>query len=242
MTPHIEASQGDYAPSVLLPGDPARAVWIAQTYMEDARQVNGVRGELGFTGTYKGMPVSVQATGMGVPSVSIYANELITHFGVRTLMRVGTCGALSAALPLRSLVLSQSASTDSSVNRQAFTPFEFAPSPDFGLLRRAAEIAETLGTDWHVAPTVSSDIFYHWDIEARYALLRRHGAVAVDMETSAIYTIAAGLGARALSICTVVDSLVTGEETALSERQGLFAPMVEVALETLRTDRPIGTA
>lgn len=232
MTPHIEAAPGDFAEAVLLPGDPARAAWIAETFFDGARQVNAVRGETAFTGAYKGMPVSVIATGMGVPSVSIYVHELITHYGARLLIRTGTCGALDAGVPLRSLVLSQSASSDSSMNRQAFAPFDYAPSPDFGLLRAAADIAEARGFAHRVAPTASSDIFYHWDIAARYELLRRHGAAAVDMETSAIYTLAAGLGARALSICTVVDSLATGEETALSERQELFAPMAELALET----------
>ena len=232
MTPHNEASQGDYAEAILLPGDPLRAAWMAQTFLSDVRQVNGIRGCLGFTGSYKGTPVSIQATGMGNPSLSIYAHELLATYRARVLIRTGTCGGLTETLPLRSLVLSQAASTDSAVNRQLFWPFDYAASADFELLRLAADLARDLKLEHSVGPTVSSEIFYHPDPSARYLTVRQHGALAVDMETSALYTIAPRFGAKALSICTVVDNLVTGEETAETERYELFRNMAVLALET----------
>lgn len=232
MTPHNEADRGDYAEAVLLPGDPERAAWIAETLLAEVRQVNAIRGCLGYTGRYNGFPISVQATGMGSASLLIYAHELMDAYRARVLIRIGTCGGLSDRLPLRSLVLSQSASTDSSVNRQIFWPFDYAPSADFELLRTAADIARARGYDHHVGQTVSSEIFYHPDPNARYLTLRQYGAIAVDMETSALYTSAARFGAKALSICTVVDNLVTGEETGMSERQELFRPMALLAIET----------
>jgi purine-nucleoside phosphorylase len=232
VTPHNEASRGDYAEAVLLPGDPLRAAWIAEAFLDDVRQVNGIRSCLGFTGTYKGTPVSVQSTGMGNPSLSIYVHELLDAYRARILIRTGTCGGLTEKLPLRSLVLSQAASTDSAINRQLFWPFDFAPSANFELLQTAAGIARELKLKHSVGPTVSSDIFYHPDPNARYLTVRQHGALAVDMETSALYTIAPRFGARALSICTVVDNLVTGEETAESERHELFRNMTLLAMET----------
>lgn len=231
MTPHNEASRGDYADAVLLPGDPLRAAWMAQTFLDGPREVNGIRGELGFTGTYKGVPISIQSTGMGSASLAIYAHELLDAYRARLLIRTGTCGGLTEKLPLRSLVLSTSASTDSSVNRQAFWPFDYAPAASFELLRTAADLARTLKFEHSIGPTVSSEIFYHPDPNARYLTLRQHGALAVDMETAALYTIAPRFGAKALSICTVVDNLVTGEETAESERHELFRNMTVLALE-----------
>jgi purine-nucleoside phosphorylase len=222
---------------VLLPGDPARAEWVATEFLDGVRCVNRIRGEPGFTGSWRGLPVSVQATGMGTPSLSIYAHELAAFYGARVLIRIGTCGGLDPAIKVRELVLGQAASSDSAVNRNLFGAFEFAPSADFGLLRLAADIAAEQGVAAHVAPMVSSDVFYCDDPLGRYALLRAHGVRAVDMETSALYTIAARFGARALSICTVVDCLVTREETAFSERQALFQPMVRLALETARRIR-----
>ncbi|MBL8583740.1 MAG: purine-nucleoside phosphorylase [Rhizobiaceae bacterium] len=232
MTPHNQASRGDYAQAVLLPGDPLRAAWMAENFLDDARQVNALRGCLGFTGTYKGVPLSIQATGMGSASLAIYAHELLDAYRARILIRTGTCGGLSDKLPLRSLVLSQAASTDSAVNRQMFWPFDYAPAADFQLLRGAADIARNLGMQHTVGPTVSSEIFYHPDPSARYQTVRQHGALAVDMETAALYTVVARFGAKALSICTVVDNLVTGEETAENERHELFREMTLLAAET----------
>lgn len=231
VTPHNEAQRGDYAAVVLLPGDPQRAEWIAETFLDEVRCVNRVRGALGFTGRYRGAPVSVQATGIGAPSLAIYAHELLDTYGARTLIRVGTCGALAAHVKLRSLVISQSASSDSAINRQLFGAYDYAPSADFDLLRRAAERAAELGIDHHIGQTASSDVFYHPDTIGRFAGVRSYGALAVDMETNALYTVAARFGARALSICTVVDSLVTGEDTDAAERQRLFTDMARLGLD-----------
>jgi len=233
VTPHNEAKRGDYAETVLLPGDPVRAAWIASSFLEDARIVNGLRGESGYTGTFHGVPVSIQSTGMGAPSMAIYAYELLDTYRARTLIRIGSCGALSEQVKLRSLIASQSASADSSINRQIFGPFDYAPSADFGLLKLAEDRAAALKVPLAIGPTASSDIFYHPDVSARYQTLRQHGALAVDMETAALYTIAARFSARALSICTVVDNLVTGEETAEHERQAVFADMVALALDVV---------
>jgi purine-nucleoside phosphorylase len=233
MTPHNDAERGDYAEAVLLPGDPIRAEWIAENFLKDVRVVNRLRSETGLTGTYVGVPVSVQSTGMGAPSVAIYAHELLDAYRARMLIRIGTCGGLSEKVRLRSLVLSQSASSDSSINRQMFAPFDYAPSADFGLLKIAEERARALGLPYMVGQTVSSEIFYHPDLEARYKTLRQHGALAVDMETATLYTVAARFSARALSICTVVDNIVTGEETHRSERYALFGDMAKLALETV---------
>ena len=230
-TPHNEAKRGDYAEAVLLPGDPQRAEWIAATFLEDVRCVNRLRGALGYTGRFRGMPVSVQTTGIGAPSLAIYAHELLETYGVKTLIRVGTCGGLAEHVKLRSLVISQSSSSDSAINRQFFGVYDYAPSADFELLRRAAARAAELALDHHVGQTASSDVFYHPDVLGRFAGVRAHGALAVDMETNALYTVAARFRAKALSICTVVDSLVTGEETDPAERQGLFSDMVRLALD-----------
>lgn len=237
MTPHNEAKRGDYAETVLLPGDPQRARWIVEKFLDGARCVNNIRDEPGFTGTFRGIPVSVQSTGMGAPSFAIYVHELLDAYRVKTLIRVGTCGGLSETLELRSLVISQAASGDSNVNRQLFAPFEYAPCADFGLLRLASDRAAALGLPCLVARTASSDVFYHpEEVVKRYARLRQHGIVAVDMETSTFYTLAARFSARALSICTVVDNMITVEETDLSERQELFRPMVELALDVVAKD------
>lgn len=233
LTPHNEAGRDDYAETVLLAGDPQRTEWVARNFLEEARCVNRIRGALGFTGRWRGLPVSVQTTGIGAPSLSIYVHELLDTYGARTLIRIGTCGALAEHVRLRSLVISQSASTDSHVNRQLFGLYDYAPSADFQLLRRAAEKAEELAVDHHVGQTASSDVFYHPDGLARFAGVRASGALAVDMETNALYSIAARFGARALSICTVVDSLVTGEGTDPSERQELFRGMIRLALEVV---------
>ncbi len=231
MTPHNEAAKGDYAEAVLLPGDPLRAKWIAETFLDDARQVNRVRNCLGFTGSWKGKPVSVQATGMGQPSLAIYVHELINVYGVKSLVRVGTCGGLDERVKVRDLVLAQAASTDSAMNRNIFGGFDFAPCSDFGLLRRAAELAEQSGARWHAGGILSSDVFYQPQGLESYAALRRHGVMAVEMETSTLYTLAARFDARALSICTMTDCLVTGEELSADERQSSLEAMARLALD-----------
>ncbi|GLQ54485.1 purine-nucleoside phosphorylase [Devosia nitrariae] len=232
MTPHNQAQPGDYAEAVLLPGDPLRAKWIAETFLADARQVNGVRNCLGFTGSYKGKRVSVQATGMGQPSLSIYVHELINSYGVKTLLRVGTCGGLNAKVKVRDVILAQAASTDSAIVKDRFGPYNFAPIADFGLLRKAAEKAEAAGLKVHAGNMLSSDIFYHREpgLEG-YGLLPDHGVIGVEMEAAALYTLAARFGVRALAVCTMTDCLITGEQIDADARQTSLKDMVTLALE-----------
>lgn len=231
MTPHNEAGKGDYAETVLLPGDPQRAEWMARTFLEAPRCVNRRREALGFTGLFRGKPVSIQATGIGVSSFLIYTQELLDHYGARTLIRTGTCGGLTAEVKLRSLVISQSAQAESAQSGQVFGLYEAGAGPDPALLSRALAKAAELGIDHHVGLTVCSDIFYHPEGRPRFADAQAAGALAVDMETSALYRIAKHFGARALSICTVVDNIETGEQTDYAERQGLFADMSRLALD-----------
>jgi purine-nucleoside phosphorylase len=234
---HLGAAAGDIAPVVLMPGDPLRARWIAETLLDDARCYSEVRGMLGFTGTWRGRSVSVQGSGMGQPSLAIYAHELFTEYSVQSVVRVGSCGALTESLAIRDVVIASGACTDSSMNRIAFEGLDYAPVADFGLLRRAVEAAEaraaTRSSDEsfgvQVGLVFSSDSFY----AARPELTQRmveYGVLAVEMETSALYTLAAKHGRRALSICTVSDHIVTGEETSAAERQQTFGDMVEIAL------------
>ena len=229
MSTHIAAAAGEIAPVVLMPGDPLRARWIAETFLEDARCYTEVRGMLGFTGTWQGSPVSVQGSGMGQPSMAIYVNELFTEYAVQSVVRVGSCGALTEGLALRDVVIASGACTDSSMNRIAFEGLDYAPVADFALLRGAVEAAERRGTDVHVGLLFSSDSFY----AARPELVARmtgYGVLAVEMEASALYTLAAKHGRRALAICTVSDHVLTGEETTAAEREQTFGEMVEIAL------------
>ncbi|HYH33638.1 MAG TPA: purine-nucleoside phosphorylase [Nocardioides sp.] len=225
MSTHIGAAPGEIAPTVLMPGDPLRARWIAETFLDEARCYSEVRGMYGYTGTWQGQPVSVQGSGMGQPSLSIYATELFRDYGVTTAVRVGSCGALTETLALRDLVIASGACTDSAMNRIAFEGLDYAPVADFALLREAAAAAP----EAHVGLIFSSDSFY----AARPELMTRmvdYGVLAVEMEASALYTIAARHGRRALAICTVSDHILTGEETSAHEREQTFGQMVEVAL------------
>jgi purine-nucleoside phosphorylase len=229
MSTHIGAAPGDVAPVVLMPGDPLRARWIAETFLDDARCYTEVRGMLGYTGTWRGRPVSVQGSGMGQPSLAIYATELFREYDVQAIVRVGSCGALAERLAVRDLVIASGACTDSSMNRITFEGLDYAPVADFGLLRRAVEAAEARGDAHHVGLVFSSDSFY----AARPELAGRmvgYGVLAVEMEAAALYTIAAREGRRALAVCTVSDHIVTGEETSAQEREQTFGAMVEIAL------------
>jgi purine-nucleoside phosphorylase len=226
---HIAAGAGEIAPVVLMPGDPLRAQWIAETFLDDARCYTRVRGMLGFTGTWQGQPVSVQGSGMGQPSLAIYAHELFGEYDVQSVVRVGSCGALTETLAVRDVVIASGACTDSSMNRIAFEGLDYAPVADFELLRAAVGAAEQRGTAVHVGLVFSSDSFY----AARPELVSRmvgYGVLAVEMEASALYTLAAKFGRRALAICTVSDHVVTGEETTAAEREQTFGDMVEIAL------------
>lgn len=229
MSTHIGANDGDIAPVVLLPGDPLRAKWIAEHFLQDARCYNEVRGMLGFTGTWRGQRVSVQGTGMGQPSAAIYITELLREYGVHTLVRVGSCGALREDVAVRDVILASGACTDSSMNRIRFEGYDYAPVADFSLLSAAAATAADIGVRSHVGLLFSSDSFYspRPDITARMA---EFGVLGVEMEASALYTIAAGNGARALTVCTVSDHIITGEETTSAEREQSFGPMIDIAL------------
>jgi purine-nucleoside phosphorylase len=228
---HIAAVPGEVADTVLLPGDPLRAEWIAQSYLDDVLCYSRTRNMLGFTGSYRGRRISVQGTGMGQPSLAIYVHELITTFGARTLIRVGSCGSLVAKVAIRDVVIAMSACTDSSMNQLRFEGIDFAPTADFGLLRACVEEAERAGIAFHVGPIAAWDSFY----SDRPELLKRlgeYGVLGVEMESAALYTLAAKHGARALTVCTVSDSLVTGESTTAEERERTLTAMVEIALAT----------
>ncbi|MGO4344790.1 purine-nucleoside phosphorylase [Paenibacillus sp. MCAF9] len=232
MSVHIAAEQGQIAETILLPGDPLRAKYIADTYLENVICYNEVRGMLGFTGTYKGNRISVQGTGMGVPSISIYVNELIKDYGVKNLVRVGTCGAMQESVHVREVILAQAACTDSSVNRHVFGGYDFSPIGSFSLLKAAYERGIEKGLKLHVGNIFCSDTFYR-DDKTIVQRLMDHGVLGVEMETTALYTLAAKYGVNALTILTVSDHLLTGEETTSAERQSTFNDMMEVALETV---------
>jgi purine-nucleoside phosphorylase len=232
MSTHIGAAPGEIAPRVLMPGDPLRAKWIAETFLTDAKCYSTVRSMFGFTGTYNGVPVSVQGSGMGMPSASIYAHELINEYGVTTLIRVGTCGALTADLNLRDVIAASGSSTDSNMNRFRFDGLiDYAPVADFGLLRKSVDIAQQRGIEMTVGPILAADAFYT-ERPDLYDRLADYGVLAVEMESAALYTIAARYKAKALTLLTVSDNLKTGEQSSAQERQETFAQMVEVALDT----------
>ena len=229
MSTHIGAAPGDIAPLVLFPGDPLRAKRIAETFLDDARCYSEVRGMLGYTGTWQGHPVSVQGSGMGQPSLAIYATELFREYDVESIIRVGSAGALTEKLKIRDIVIASGACTDSGMNRIRFEGLDYAPVADWRLLSAAAAAAgDREGV--HVGLIFSGDSFY----PARPELMTRmveHGVLAIEMEASALYTIAAGHGRRALAVCTVSDHVVTGESTTAEDRERTFGDMVEIALE-----------
>jgi purine-nucleoside phosphorylase len=233
MSTHIGAEPGQIAERVLMPGDPLRAKWIAETYLKDARCYSTVRNMLGFTGTFEGVEVSVQGSGMGMPSASIYAHELINDYGVKALIRVGSCGAIRDELKLRDVVAAIGSSTDSNMNRARFDGLiDYAPVADFGLLRTAVDVAAEKGIQMVVGPILAADAFYT-DRPDLYDRLADYGVLAVEMESAALYTIAARFNARALTLLTVSDHIKTGERTTAQEREQTFSQMVEIALQTI---------
>lgn len=238
MSIHIGAEPGQIAPTVLLPGDPMRARFIAETFFEDAVCFNEVRGMLGYTGQYQGTRVSVMGTGMGMPSHSIYVHELIAEYGARTLIRVGTCGAIKSGLAIGDVILAQAASTDSQLNRRRFGGLDYAPAASFDLLRRAHDTAVARGAQVHVGGILSSDTFYQDGVEPAAAgnwwdLWSAFGILAVEMESSALYTIAARFGVEALSMLTVSDNIPDGQVATAEQRERGFPLMVELALATV---------
>jgi purine-nucleoside phosphorylase len=230
MSIHIAAEKGQIAPRVLFPGDPLRAKWIAETYLDDVICYTEIRNMFGFTGTYKGERISVQGSGMGQPSASIYANELFAEYDVQTLIRVGTCGALAESVRIRDVIVAMSASTDSQMNRLRFHGIDYAPTADYQLLRAAVDAADAAGLNVHVGQVFSGDLFYNDrpDLVSRTA---EYGVLGIEMEAAALYTLAAKFGRRALGILTVSDHLITKEETTAEERQTTFSEMITIALD-----------
>lgn len=234
-TPHISAEPGEFAEAILLPGDPLRAKYIAEKFFDDPVQVNAVRNMFGYTGSYQGMRVSAMGTGMGIPSASIYATELVTQYGVKKLVRVGSCGAISEALELRDVVVAIGACTDSTVNRARYGGLDFAAVADFELARATVDVARAKDIHVHAGLIHSADLFYHPD-GARLDMMDRMGVLAIEMEAAGLYGVAAEFGARALTIATVSDHIRTGAQTSSDERESTFDDMVVLALEALARD------
>ena len=234
-TPHLSAEPGDFADTVLLPGDPLRAKYIAETWFDDVEQVNSVRNAFGFTGTFQGMRVSALGTGMGIPSASIYATELVTQYGAKRLVRVGSCGSVQEDVRMRDVVLGAGACTDSGVNRARYGGMDFAAIADFGLLRAAADAAAARDIHAHVGNIHSGDLFYD-PREEMTPTMTAMGVLAVEMEAAGLYGVAAEHGARALTILTVSDHLLRGEHASPEDRQTTFDEMIDVALDGLLRD------
>ena len=232
---HIDAQPGDFAATVLMPGDPLRAQYIADTYFKNARRVNEVRNMWGFTGEYRGRPLSVMAHGMGIPSASIYCQELITEFAVKRIIRVGSCGTVHPSVKLRDLVIAMGASTDSGVNRMRFRGYDLAAIASFRLLRNAVKIAEERKLQFHVGNVFSTDLFYTPE-PGMFDVMSKYGILGIEMEAAGIYTLATELGAEALAICTVSDDIRAGAALTLAERQSSFDDMIRLALDTALID------
>ena len=229
MTIHIGAQKGDIAPTVLMPGDPYRAKWAAETFLQDARCINQVRGMLGFTGTWNGHPVTIQGSGMVMPSLSIYANELIKDYDAQTLIRIGSCGGMQKSVQIRDVILAMTASTLSTPSSGIFKELNFAPCADYRLLAAAHEAAKVKGVPTHVGGIYSSDVFYDERPDLNEQLMR-HGVLGVEMEAAELYNLAARHGRRALAVLTVSDHLVTHEALPAEDRERSFGDMVEIAL------------
>ena len=230
-TPHIGANKGDIAETILLPGDPLRAKYIAETFLEDVVCYNNVRGMLGFTGTYKGKRVSVQGTGMGVPSIGIYSHELIAEYGCKNLIRIGTAGSTNEDVKIRDVVIAMAASTDSNINKLRFNGADYAPCANSELFIKAYELGKERNISIKAGNILTSDTFYGDEADG-WKKWAKFGILCVEMETAQLYTTAAKLGARALTLLTISDSLVTGEATSAEERQTTFNDMIKLALDT----------
>jgi purine-nucleoside phosphorylase len=230
-TPHINAEPGDFAPTVLMPGDPLRAKYIAETFLDSPRQVTDVRNALGFTGTYGDLQVSVMPHGMGIPSASIYFTELMEHYGVERIIRVGSCGTVHPDVELRDVVIAMGASTDSTVNRTRFMGHDLAALASFDLVRHAVETAESKKLSFHVGNIFSADLFYTPEPEL-FELMATYHILGVEMETAGLYTLAAEHDVEALAVCTVSDNIRTGERLSSADRQTGFDDMIGLALET----------
>ena len=232
MSTHIEAKPGEIAESVLLPGDPMRAKWIAETFLENVKCYNDVRGMFGYTGTFKGKPISVQGTGMGIPSALIYCHELINDYGVKNLIRVGSAGSYQKDIHIRDIVIAMAASSTSGINNTRFVNCDYSPTADFDLFMKAALYAKENNIPIKAGNVLSSDQFYEDDFN-NYKKWADFGVLCVEMEAAGLYTIAAKFNVKALAILTISDSLVTGESTTADEREGSFSKMIEIALNTV---------
>src|SRR6056300_815104 len=230
MTPHINAKPGDIAETVLMPGDPHRAKWAAETFLDNPRQVNNVRGMLGFTGTWRGNTVTIHGSGMGMPSLSIYANELISTYGAKTLIRIGSAGAMQEHVKVRDVIIAMTATTISTPSRGIMREINYAPCANWELLRSAVNASEAKGTPTHVGGIYSSDVFYDERPDLNEQMIR-HGILGVEMEAAELYTVAARHGARALAVLTISDHLITHESLPSSEREQSFGDMVQIALD-----------
>lgn len=231
-TPHIEANSGDFAKTVLMPGDPLRAKFIADNFLDNVTMVNRVRNMFGYTGTYKGKPVSVMGSGMGIPSISIYATELYKDYGVDNIIRIGSCGAVRDDIKIRDIIIGMAASTDSNVNRQRFNNIDFAACADFSLLKKVVDTAEKTNHEVHVGNIFSADLFYTPQPEM-FAVMEKYGILAVEMEAAGLYGVAAEYGKKALTVLTVSDHIKTGEQTTADERETTFKDMMVLTLESL---------
>ena len=234
-TLHLGAAEGDYAPTVLMPGDPLRARYIAETYFDEVRQVNSIRNMLGFTGTYNGRPISVQGSGMGVPSIQIYATELIKDYGVERIIRVGSCGALQDHIDLGDLVVGLAAGTDSVVNRKRFGGRDFPAVADWSLVQAVVNEAAGRSFTTHVGSIFTSDFFYEPEGSDTFDLLERYGFLAVEMEAAGLYGVAAEYGAAALTVATVSDQIKRGQKMSPEDRQTTFDNMITLVLGALLT-------
>jgi purine-nucleoside phosphorylase len=232
-TPHLQGQPGDYAETVLMPGDPLRAKHIADTYLDDVKQVNETRNMLGFTGTYNGAPISIQGSGMGIPSMQIYASELIDEFGVRRIVRIGSCGAVQDDIDLGDVVVALAAGTDSDVNRRRLGGRDFPAVADYGLLRAVTDRAEAIGLVARVGSVFTSDFFYEPEGSDTFEIVERYGFLAVEMEAAGLYGVAAERGAAALTVATVSDQLKRGEHLSAEARQTTFHDMVTLVLDAV---------
>ena len=230
MTPHINAAKGDIAETVLLPGDPLRAKWAAETFLDHPREVNNVRGMLGFTGTWNGNPVTIHGSGMGMPSLSIYANELISTYRAKTLIRIGSCGAMQEDVNIRDVIIAMTATSISTPSRGILREINYAPCANWDLLNNAVKAARAKATPTHVGGIYSSDVFYDERPDLNEQMIR-HGILGVEMEAAELYTVAARHKARALAVLTVSDHLITHEALPPEDRERSFADMVDIALQ-----------
>ncbi len=231
-TPHIEAQPNEFAKTVLMPGDPLRAKFIAENYLDDAKCITRVRNMFGYTGTYKGQQISVMGSGMGIPSISIYATELYKEYGVENIIRIGSCGAVRDDIKIRDVIIGMAASTDSNVNRQRFNNMDFAACADFSLLQKVVNTANKQNKQVHVGNIFTADLFYTPQPEM-FTTMEKHGILAVEMEAAGLYGVAAELGKKALAVFTVSDHIKTGEQTSADERETTFKDMMELTLDSI---------